>query len=226
MKKILLRLVLIALAAMTVLSGMTVFADEAAAEQSASSETSSAVSTLVDDISKLPLAKNVTIEDKDAILKVKRAYDALERSDKAQLGADNLAKINEVYAAFEPLLLADVATRAEALPKRAKEKDKDTVTELYNDYKLLSDEALESLDPDLVKKLEKAVEKVAPELVEDGKDKETEETKTEKKSKPVWKTMGMTGWEFAILVFLAVIILFNVAMIAVASVKIFTSKKS
>lgn len=225
MKKIFLRLALIVLAVMTVFSSVTVFADEAA-EQAASAETSSAVSALLDEISKLPVAKNVTIENKDAILKVKREYDALERTDKAQLGADNLAKINEVYAAFEPLLLADVASRIDALPKRVKDKDKDTVTELYNDYKILSDEALESLDSSLVKKLDKAVEKVAPELVEDSKYTSGEQTKTEKKSKPVWKTMGMTGWEFSILVFLAVTILFNVAMIVVASIKIFGTKRS
>lgn len=225
MKKIFLKLALIVLAVMTVFSSVTVFADEAA-EQAASAETSSAVSALLDEISKLPVAKNVTIENKDAILKVKREYDALERTDKAQLGADNLAKINEVYAAFEPLLLADVASRIDALPKRVKDKDKDTVTELYNDYKILSDEALESLDSSLVKKLDKAVEKVAPELVEDSKDTSGGQTKTEKKSKPVWKTMGMTGWEFSILVFLAVTILFNVAMIVVASIKIFGTKRS
>ena len=225
MKKIFLRLALIVLAVMTVFSSVTVFADEAA-EQAASAETSSAVSALLDEISKLPVAKNVTIENKDAILKVKREYDALERTDKAQLGADNLAKINEVYAAFEPLLLADVASRIDALPKRVKDKDKETVTELYNDYKILSDEALESLDSSLVKKLDKAVEKVAPELVKDSKDTSGEQTKTEKKSKPVWKTMGMTGWEFSILVFLAVTILFNVAMIVVASIKIFGTKRS
>ncbi len=225
MKKIFLRLALIVLAVMTVFSSVTVFADEAA-EQAASAETSSAVSALLDEISKLPVAKNVTIENKDAILKVKREYDALERTDKAQLGADNLAKINEVYAAFEPLLLADVASRIDALPKRVKDKDKETVTELYNDYKILSDEALESLDSSLVKKLDKAVEKVAPELVEDSKDTSSGQTKTEKKSKPVWKTMGMTGWEFSILVFLAVTILFNVAMIVVASIKIFGTKRS
>ena len=225
MKKIFLRLALIVLAVMTVFSSVTVFADEAA-EQAASAETSSAVSALLDEISKLPVAKNVTMENKDAILKVKREYDALERTDKAQLGADNLAKINEVYAAFEPLLLADVASRIDALPKRVKDKDKETVTELYNDYKILSDEALESLDSSLVKKLDKAVEKVAPELVEDSKDTSSGQTKTEKKSKPVWKTMGMTGWEFSILVFLAVTILFNVAMIVVASIKIFGTKRS
>lgn len=225
MKKIFLKLALIVLAVMTVFSSVTVFADESA-EQAASAETSSAVSALLDEISKLPVAKNVTIENKDAILKVKREYDALERTDKAQLGADNLAKINEVYAAFEPLLLADVASRIDALPKRVKDKDKDTVTELYNDYKILSDEALESLDSSLVKKLDKAVEKVAPELVEDSKDTSGGQTKTEKKSKPVWKTMGMTGWEFSILVFLAVTILFNVAMIVVASIKIFGTKRS
>ncbi len=225
MKEIFLKLALIVLAVMTVFSSVTVFADEAA-EQTASAETSSAVSSLIDEISKLPIAKNVTIENKDAILKVKREYDALERTDKAQLGADNLAKINEVYAAFEPLLLADVASRIDALPKRVKDKDKETVTELYNDYKILSDEALESLDSSLVKKLDKAVEKVAPELVKDSKDTSGEQTKTEKKSKPVWKTMGMTGWEFAILVFLAVTILFNVAMIVVASIKIFGTKRS
>lgn len=225
MKKIFLRLALIVLAVMTVFSSVTVFADEAA-EQAASAETSSAVSALLDEISKLPVAKNVTIENKDAILKVKREYDALERTDKAQLGADNLAKINEVYAAFEPLLLADVASRIDALPKRVKDKDKETVTELYNDYKILSDEALESLDSSLVEKLDNAVEKVAPELVEDSKDTSSGQTKTEKKSKPVWKTMGMTGWEFSILVFLAVTILFNVAMIVVASIKIFGTKRS
>lgn len=225
MKKIFLKLALIVLAVMTVFSSVTVFADESA-EQAASAETSSAVSALLDEISKLPVAKNVTIENKDAILKVKREYDALERTDKAQLGADNLAKINEVYAAFEPLLLADVASRIDALPKRVKDKDKDTVTELYNDYKILSDEALESLDSSLVKKLDKAVEKVAPELVEDSKDTSGGQTKTEKKSKPVWKTMGMTGWEFSILVFLAVTILFNVAMIVVASIKIFGTKRA
>lgn len=225
MKKIFLKLALTVLAVMTVFSSVTVFADEAA-EQAASAETSSAVSALLDEISKLPVAKNVTIENKDAILKVKREYDALERTDKAQLGADNLAKINEVYAAFEPLLLADVASRIDALPKRVKDKDKDTVTELYNDYKILSDEALESLDSSLVKKLDKAVEKVAPELVQDSKDTSSGQTKTEKKSKPVWKTMGMTGWEFSILVFLAVTILFNVAMIVVASIKIFGTKRS
>lgn len=38
--------------------------------------------------------------------------------------------------------------------------------------------------------------------------------------------MGMTGWEFSILVFLAVTILFNVAMIVVASIKIFGTKRS
>ncbi len=225
MKKIFLKLALTVLAVMTVFSSVTVFADEAA-EQTASAETSSAVSSLIDEISKLPIAKNVTIENKDAILKVKREYDALERTDKAQLGADNLAKINEVYAAFEPLLLADVASRIDALPKRVKDKDKETVTELYNDYKILSDEALESLDSSLVEKLDKAVEKVAPELVKDSKDTSGEQTKTEKKSKPVWKTMGMTGWEFSILVFLAVTILFNVAMIVVASIKIFGTKRS
>lgn len=225
MKEIFLKLALIVLAVMTVFSSVTVFADEAA-EQTASAETSSAVSSLIDEISKLPIAKNVTIENKDAILKVKREYDALERTDKAQLGADNLAKINEVYAAFEPLLLADVASRIDALPKRVKDKDKETVTELYNDYKILSDEALESLDSSLVEKLDKAVEKVAPELVKDSKDTSGEQTKTEKKSKPVWKTMGMTGWEFSILVFLAVTILFNVAMIVVASIKIFGTKRS
>ena len=226
MKKLFLRIALIVLAVITAASGITAFADEAAAEQTASAETSSAVSSLIDEISKLPVAKNVTIENKEAILKVKREYDGLERSDKAQLGADNLAKINEAYAAFEPLLLADVAARIDSLPKKVKDKDKTVVTELYNDYKVLSGEALKSLDAELVRKLNKAVEKVAPELAEDKKDTDSEDKTTEKKSKPVWKTLGMTGWEFSILVFLSVTILFNVAMIVVASIKIFGTKRS
>lgn len=223
MKKLFLRIAVLSLTVISVLSSFTVLAEDASAEK----EVSSAVSSLVSEVEKLPLAKNVSINDKDLILKVKREYDALEKTDKAQLGADNLEKINSVYAAFEPYLLADVASRIDALPKRVKEKNKSDVKKLYEDYQMLSKEALESLDSSLVKKLENAVRKVAPELINDkDKSSQSKQSSNKKTSKPLWQKMGMTAWEFFLLAFLSLTILFNIAMIVVASFKIFTVKKS
>lgn len=223
MKKLFLIIAVLSLTVISVLSSFTVLAEDASAEK----EVSSAVSSLVSEVEKLPLAKNVSINDKDLILKVKREYDALEKTDKAQLGAENLEKINSVYAAFEPYLLADVASRIDALPKRVKEKNKSDVKKLYEDYQMLSKEALESLDSSLVKKLENAVRKVAPELIND-KDKSSQSKQSSNKntSKPLWQKMGMTAWEFFLLAFLSLTILFNIAMIVVASFRIFTVKKS
>ena len=193
MKKLFLRIAVLSLTVISVLSSFTVLAEDASAEK----EVSSAVSSLVSEVEKLPLAKNVSINDKDLILKVKREYDALEKTDKAQLGAENLEKINSVYAAFEPYLLADVASRIDALPKRIKEKNKSDVKKLYEDYQMLSKEALESLDSSLVKKLENAVRKVAPELINDkDKSSQSEDSSNKKTSKPLWQKMGMTAWEF------------------------------
>lgn len=223
MKKLFLRIAVLSLTVISVLSSFTVLAEDASAEK----EVSSAVSSLVSEVEKLPLAKNVSINDKDLILKVKREYDALEKTDKAQLGAENLEKINSVYAAFEPYLLADVASRIDALPKRVKEKNKSDVKKLYEDYQMLSKEALESLDSSLVKKLENAVRKVAPELINDkDKSSQSKQSSNKKTSKPLWQKMGMTAWEFFLLAFLSLTILFNIAMIVVASFKIFTVKKS
>lgn len=223
MKKLFLRIAVLSLTVISVLSSFTVLAEDASAEK----EVSSAVSSLVSEVEKLPLAKNVSINDKDLILKVKREYDALEKTDKAQLGAENLEKINSVYAAFEPYLLADVASRIDALPKRVKEKNKSDVKKLYEDYQMLSKEALESLDSSLVKKLENAVSKVAPELINDkDKSSQSKQSSNKKTSKPLWQKMGMTAWEFFLLAFLSLTILFNIAMIVVASFKIFTVKKS
>lgn len=223
MKKLFLRIAVLSLTVISVLSSFTVLAEDASAEK----EVSSAVSSLVSEVEKLPLAKNVSINDKDLILKVKREYDALEKTDKAQLGAENLEKINSVYAAFEPYLLADVASRIDALPKRVKEKNKSDVKKLYEDYQMLSKEALESLDSSLVKKLENAVRKVAPELINDkDKSSQSEDSSNKKTSKPLWQKMGMTAWEFFLLAFLSLTILFNIAMIVVASFRIFTVKKS
>lgn len=223
MKKLFLRIAVLSLTVISVLSSFTVFAEDSSAEK----EVSSAVSSLVSEVEKLPLAKNVSINDKDLILKVKREYDALEKTDKAQLGAENLEKINSVYAAFEPYLLADVASRIDALPKRVKEKNKSDVKKLYEDYQMLSKEALESLDSSLVKKLENAVRKVAPELINDkDKSSQSEDSSNKKTSKPLWQKMGMTAWEFFLLAFLSLTILFNIAMIVVASFRIFTVKKS
>lgn len=223
MKKLFLRIAVLSLTVISMLSSFTVLAEDASAEK----EVSSAVSSLVSEVEKLPLAKNVSINDKDLILKVKREYDALEKTDKAQLGAENLEKINSVYAAFEPYLLADVASRIDALPKRVKEKNKSDVKKLYEDYQMLSKEALESLDSSLVKKLENAVSKVAPELINDkDKSSQSKQSSNKKTSKPLWQKMGMTAWEFFLLAFLSLTILFNIAMIVVASFKIFTVKKS
>lgn len=223
MKKLFLRIAVLSLTVISVLSSFTVLAEDASAEK----EVSSAVSSLVSEVEKLPLAKNVSINDKDLILNVKREYDALEKTDKAQLGAENLEKINSVYAAFEPYLLADVASRIDALPKRVKEKNKSDVKKLYEDYQMLSKEALESLDSSLVKKLENAVRKVAPELINDkDKSSQSKQSSNKKTSKPLWQKMGMTAWEFFLLAFLSLTILFNIAMIVVASFKIFTVKKS
>lgn len=223
MKKLFLRIAFLSLTVISVLSSFTVLAEDASAEK----EVSSAVSSLVSEVEKLPLAKNVSINDKDLILKVKREYDALEKTDKAQLGAENLEKINSVYAAFEPYLLADVASRIDALPKRVKEKNKSDVKKLYEDYQMLSKEALESLDSSLVKKLENAVRKVAPELINDkDKSSQSKQSSNKKTSKPLWQKMGMTAWEFFLLAFLSLTILFNIAMIVVASFRIFTVKKS
>lgn len=223
MKKLFLRIAVLSLTVISVLSSFTVLAEDASAEK----EVSSAVSSLVSEVEKLPLAKNVSINDKDLILKVKREYDALEKTDKAQLGTENLEKINSVYAAFEPYLLADVASRIDALPKRVKEKNKSDVKKLYEDYQMLSKEALESLDSSLVKKLENAVRKVAPELINDkDKSSQSKQSSNKKTSKPLWQKMGMTAWEFFLLAFLSLTILFNIAMIVVASFKIFTVKKS
>lgn len=223
MKKLFLRIAALSLTVISVLSSFTVLAEDTSAEK----EVSSAVSSLVSEVEKLPLAKNVSINDKDLILKVKREYDALEKTDKAQLGAENLEKINSVYAAFEPYLLADVASRIDALPKRVKEKNKSDVKKLYEDYQMLSKEALESLDSSLVKKLENAVRKVAPELINDkDKSSQSEDSSNKKTSKPLWQKMGMTAWEFFLLAFLSLTILFNIAMIVVASFRIFTVKKS
>lgn len=223
MKKLFLRIAVLSLTVISVLSSFTVLAEDASAEK----EVSPAVSSLVSEVEKLPLAKNVSINDKDLILKVKREYDALEKTDKAQLGAENLEKINSVYTAFEPYLLADVASRIDALPKRVKEKNKSDVKKLYEDYQVLSKEALESLDSSLVKKLENAVRKVAPELINDkDKSSQSEDSSNKKTSKPLWQKMGMTAWEFFLLAFLSLTILFNIAMIVVASFRIFTVKKS
>lgn len=196
-------------------------AEDASSQEGAATDT--VVTELIEKCAELPSAENVTLDDKELIMEIKQGYDSLDRAGKASLGADNLTKINECVTALEPYLLGYVVTKLEELPKKIRAKNKDRLVEIYNEYDILSDDAKESIDPELSKKFLDAVKEYAPELLGDEADaqdndgEQTEET-TETASSGI---LGMHAWEFAILCLLSVVIVLNIVLIVFAAVKIF-----
>lgn len=179
---------------------------------------------------RLPNEKTVKMEHKDDILTAKKAYDAMDTEQKLALGSENIAKISVAYDAFIPLLMTDVVARIEQLPEKAEKADKDTVTVLWEDFSLLTTDAKESVNKKLVKKLKTTVKAVDSSLLseedlqalqqEEQKAKEEEEAKNAQAGAPAFH-----AWEVIVLGVLAMVILFNIVMIVVVAVKIFSANK-
>ena len=186
-------------------------------------ELSKDVQEIIDLLGKLPAADKVTEKDGKNIKKIRKLYIGLEASDKKTLGADNLTKLNDTYTAYLPYLIADVLEGMESLPKRVKAKDSDKLKDVYANYELLNDDALDSLDKDTVDKFLVNCKKFAPEILGDKADDIKVDEKDTGSDAPT--ILGMLIWEFAILVMLALVILFNIALIVFTSIKIFKTAK-
>lgn len=180
------------------------------------------IQAIIDDCAKLPGADDVTAEHGELIVRAKSAYDKLERSDKALVGSDNITKLSVAYNAYLPYLIGGIVEKLEALPKKIKDKHKDQLTEIYTEYSLLTAEEKDSLDPELVKKYEDGLRKVAPELL--GEDAVTEETPADTKAEKV-EIFGMYIWELALVAFIALVICFNVFLLVFTAIKLFKEAK-
>jgi len=201
--------------------GIQVMAAEATDEKKAE-EIPAEIQAIIDDCAKLPVPDDVTAEHGELIVKVKSAYDKLERSDKALIGSENVTKLSVAYTAYLPYLIGGIVEKLEALPKKIKDKHKDQLVEIYDEYSLLTTEEKDSLDPELVKKYEDGLRKVAPELL--GEDAITEETPTDTKAEKV-EIFGMYIWELALVAFIALVICFNVFLIVYTAIKLFKEAK-
>ncbi len=231
MKNLIKNILVLLLVCVFAFSCLTAAAEEAstpdaAAGDAATGETvevSKDVQEIIDLLGKLPAADKVTEKDGKNIKKIRKLYIGLESSDKKALGADNLTAINDTYTAYLPYLIADVLEGMESLPKRVKAKDADKLKEIYANYELLNDDALESLDQDTVDKFLVNCKKFVPEVLGDKADDIKVDEKDTGSAAPT--ILGMLIWEFAILVLLALVILFNIALIVFTSIKIFKTAK-
>ena len=194
------------------------------AEETEEVDTAAVVAELTELCGQLPDADNVTAEDGEIIIKAKKLHDALDMNARAELGTDNLKKVADAYTAYTPFMLNQVVQDIKELPKNVKEKDKDKVVDIYERFSMLSDESKEAMNADRVKQLEKAVKKVAPELLGDDAAAE-EEGKKDEKDENTKKTssstiLGMAIWEFICIAVLALIVIANIVLIVVALTKI------
>lgn len=201
---------------------MQVMAAESSLESTSSEEIPAKIQELIEKCSKLPIADDVTEEHGDLIIEVKQAYDSLERSDKALVGGDNITKITTAYNAYLPYLIGRIVEKLEALPKRIKDKHKDQLVDIYGEFSLLTDEEKDSLDPELVEKYMEGVKKVAPELL--GEEAQNEEASAENKTEKT-QILGMYIWELAVVIFLVLILCFNVFLIVFSAIKLFKEAK-
>lgn len=203
----------------------TAAADNTDTEQTEIGELSEELKELQQICDQLPAANKVDEEDGDLIISAKKLYNAIDRSERAKLGSENLQKLSDVYNAYLPFMIGGIVEKVEELPENPKEKDKDSIVEIYDLYNLLTDsEKEESFEEDFIEKLLKAVNAVAPDLLSEEETEvlakaEQEETTDEKSEKAA--VFGISIINFVALVVAALVIIFNLILIVFISIKIF-----
>lgn len=166
---------------------------------------------------RLPNEKTVSLDHKEDILAVKKAYDAMDTTKRIELGSENISKIAVAFESFTPLLLGDVVARIESLPKNVKKADKTEVKVLWEDYNLLPEDAKQAVNKQLAKILNDAVKATNPDLLGEEQT-ENNEKETEKKENT---NSTFRIWEIIVLSILALLITFNIIMVIVVAIKIF-----
>ncbi len=138
--------------------------DSATSEEVSVGESSGALT--VEEVSKLiselPEALEITIDNKEAVKKAKRAYDALSADEKIQISSELNVKITAVYNQASTIILKELRKAINELPEASKLKasDYDLVMGLNDDYQFLSEDTQNFLKGDIKQKLFDAVKKV------------------------------------------------------------------
>lgn len=106
--------------------------------------------------------EQVTLENKEAIMAAKEAFDGLNDAEYAEIDPKAIGKITALHEAISILMQADVVARIEALPEvdQLTYADKETVLALQKDMEFLSDTARDTISSSLIDRLQASVDAV------------------------------------------------------------------
>lgn len=190
-----------------------------ASAENSTEQPSDKVQEIITAIQSLPNSdKEVTIEHKDAFVKIKNLLGEIDKREKSKIGAENLTKFNSLYPAFEPILIGYLTESMENLPKKIKEKDMPEVRKLYAEYMALSDELKECVNPECVKKVEKAIKKFGAD--ESGASSDADKKQNSGLSQSFFKIYGL-----AIIGLVSLLVLANIVLVVIVVIKISIYKK-
>ena len=123
----------------------------------------SSLTSVISMITALPdAAETLTVDKKEDVKKAKRAVDALNDADYAEIPPKLIGKLEANYTKISALLVSEIVSAIEKLPEvgRLKASDKEKVLAIKDDYDFINKDSREAINPDLAAKLENAVKKV------------------------------------------------------------------
>ena len=129
-------------------------------------ETETAVKANASEVTKmieaLPVIDDISINDVDAVVKAKKAYDALSDDDKMTVDQQAIDKIMTIAVAIQPHVLKKIKTAIESWPEVEKltEEHKQSVLDTYELYEFLEENSKSALLAELKDKLIAAKAKV------------------------------------------------------------------
>ncbi len=180
------------IAGITVITDFSKYVPEAVTEEPSSNENTESETTEVDNtetkvsiddfkfLDDIKGEKSITVEQAYKILTLKAALIDMSTEERAQLGYYS-KKLNDYSTQATLLVVGDLTTRVEELPKASKLKAKDVakVVEVYNQYDSLPEDVKNALSKVTKEKLEECYKK-AKELEENGSGDTASMTATEK----------------------------------------------
>lgn len=187
-------------------SGQNGATSEASALSSGTAQAKVLPQEVISLLEALPEEDNITLNDKESIVKAYQAYQGLSEGEKEDIDSLLAAKLFKARTRLSHLLVGDVVTRIKKLPipEELTDKDKEEILSIWNDYEILTDEVKAELDEDIKQKIKAAYE-FATSGREDG-------------GKVVTMPTAFGGWDRFIVIFCAVIIALTAAFNIAAAI--------
>ncbi len=120
------------------------------------------VEDTIENIENLPVAEDVTLDDRKEIEDTIAEYESLTPEQKEQLSPETIEKIEEVKDALDTVVAEDATQDIDALPEISDITidDKDEIDDAVAKYDSLTDDQKEKLSPETIEKIEEAKKEI------------------------------------------------------------------